>query len=61
MPLRRIFAPAGLGTSHAAADNKSREGRQQNRRVEVRVLVNRGLNAGTTTAQDQGTPSPTVQ
>lgn len=61
VPLRRIFAPAGLGTSHAAADNKSREGRQQNRRVEVRVLVNRGLNAGTTTAQDQGSPSPTVQ
>lgn len=59
VPLRRIFAPAGLGTSHAAADNKSREGRQQNRRVEVRVLVNRGLNAGTTTARDQG--SPTVQ
>ena len=59
VPLRRIFAPAGLGTSHAAADNKSRDGRQQNRRVEVRVLVNRGLNAGTPTAQDQG--SPTVQ
>jgi OOP family OmpA-OmpF porin len=59
VPLRRIFAPAGLGTSHAAADNKSRDGRQQNRRVEVRVLVNRGLNAGTPTAQNQG--SPTVQ
>lgn len=57
VPLRRIFAPAGLGTSHAAADNKSREGRQQNRRVEVRVLVNRGINGGTTTGQDQGSPS----
>lgn len=60
VPLRRIFAPAGLGTSHAAADNKSREGRKQNRRVEVRVLVNRGLTTtGASTAQDQG--SPTVQ
>jgi outer membrane protein OmpA-like peptidoglycan-associated protein len=59
VPLRRIFAPAGLGTSHAAADNTSREGRQQNRRVEVRVLVNRGLNEGSTAARDQG--SPTVQ
>ena len=58
VPLRRIFAPAGLGTSHAAADNKSREGRQQNRRVEVRVLVNRGLvNGGPTTAQAQGNPT----
>ena len=52
VPLRRIFAPAGLGTSHAAADNKSREGRQQNRRVEVRVLVNRGLTASTGTGQE---------
>jgi outer membrane protein OmpA-like peptidoglycan-associated protein len=60
VPLRRIFAPAGLGTSHASADNKSREGRQQNRRVEVRVLVNRGLTSGVTTAQAQGS-SPTVQ
>lgn len=45
VPLRRILAPAGLGTSHAVADNHSLQGRQQNRRVEVRVLVNRGLNA----------------
>lgn len=57
VPLRRIFAPAGLGTSHAAADNKSREGRQQNRRVEVRILMNRGLNGGVSTAQNQGTSS----
>jgi outer membrane protein OmpA-like peptidoglycan-associated protein len=43
VPLRRILAPAGLGTSHSVADNHTREGRQQNRRVEVRVLVNRGI------------------
>ncbi|HXJ41214.1 MAG TPA: OmpA family protein, partial [Bryobacteraceae bacterium] len=43
VPLRRILAPAGLGTSHAAADNKSPDGRKQNRRVEVRILVNRGI------------------
>lgn len=44
IPLRRILAPAGLGTSHSVADNATRQGRQQNRRVEVRVLVNKGLN-----------------
>lgn len=43
VPLRRILAPAGLGTSHNAADNSTKEGRQQNRRVEVRILVNRGI------------------
>jgi OmpA-OmpF porin, OOP family len=43
VPLRRILAPAGLGTSHSVADNATKQGRQQNRRVEVRVLVNRGL------------------
>jgi OmpA-OmpF porin, OOP family len=43
VPLRRILAPAGLGTSHSVADNTTKQGRQQNRRVEVRVLVNRGL------------------
>jgi hypothetical protein len=28
----------------AVADNATLEGRQQNRRVEVKVMVNRGLN-----------------
>ena len=51
VPLRRILAPAGLGTTHASADNKTPQGRKQNRRVEVRILVNRGLNAGAQAAQ----------
>lgn len=56
VPLRRILAPAGLGTSHATADNKTPQGRQQNRRVEVRILVNRGLNSGTNPIQASAKP-----
>jgi outer membrane protein OmpA-like peptidoglycan-associated protein len=51
VPLRRILAPAGLGTTHAAADNKTPQGREQNRRVEVRILVNKGLNSDASPAK----------
>jgi OmpA-OmpF porin, OOP family len=45
IPLRRFAAPAGLGPSRPVADNSSAEGRALNRRVEVKVLVSRGLRA----------------
>lgn len=45
VPLRRILAPAGLGISHEAADNSTPQGRKMNRRVEVKVIVNRGVTA----------------
>ncbi len=44
IPLRRIGQSYGYGTLHAVADNMTREGREQNRRVEVKLLVSRGLN-----------------
>jgi outer membrane protein OmpA-like peptidoglycan-associated protein len=46
IPIHRILTPAGMGTSHEAADNKTAEGRKLNRRVEVTVLVNQGVVAG---------------
>lgn len=43
VPLRRILAPAGYGATNAAAPNSDSLGRDINRRVDVKVLVNKGL------------------
>jgi len=43
IPLRRMITPYGYGELKAAADNTTAEGREQNRRVEVKILVSRGL------------------
>lgn len=44
IPLRRISTSYGFGELQAVADNTTREGREQNRRVKVKVLASRGLN-----------------
>lgn len=45
IPLRRIITPFGYGELNPVADNTSRDGRQQNRRVEVAILISKGLNS----------------
>lgn len=53
IPARRFITPMGYGKSDAVADNSTLAGRAQNRRVEVKILANRGLTgkATTTTAR----------
>lgn len=46
IPMRRIVAPAGYGATHPSAANTDPQGRALNRRVDVKVLVNKGLAAG---------------
>lgn len=46
VPLRRIITPFGFGATNPVADNATRSGRAENRRVEVKVLVNKGIVEG---------------
>jgi|KBSSwiStaDraftv2_1062776.scaffolds.fasta_scaffold823684_1 outer membrane protein OmpA-like peptidoglycan-associated protein len=43
VPLRRIATPSGLGPASPVASNETSGGRALNRRVELKVLVNRGI------------------
>jgi outer membrane protein OmpA-like peptidoglycan-associated protein len=43
IPMRRIVAPAGYGASHPDAANNDPQGRELNRRVDVNLLINQGL------------------
>ena len=46
VPMRRILVPAGYGASHPAASNQDAAGRDVNQRVDVKVLVNKGIEEG---------------
>jgi OOP family OmpA-OmpF porin len=43
VPVRHVIAPGAMGTADPAAPNESAQGRAENRRVEVKVLVNKGI------------------
>ena len=58
IPLRRFVTPMGYGKTESVADNTTAEGRQQNRRVEVKMIINRGMNqSGTTPATSSTAPT----
>ena len=50
IPARRFITPMGYGKTESVADNSTASGRAQNRRVEVKILVNRGLTGSSSTA-----------
>jgi len=43
VPVRHIVAPGAMGEAAAVASNETSAGRAENRRVEVKVLLNKGL------------------
>jgi OmpA-OmpF porin, OOP family len=50
IPLQRMINPFGFGELKPVAENNTRDGRKQNRRVEVAILINKGLTASATTS-----------
>jgi OmpA-OmpF porin, OOP family len=45
IPFHRMLAPGAMSTAQPAASNETASGRAQNRRVVVRILINRGIAA----------------
>jgi outer membrane protein OmpA-like peptidoglycan-associated protein len=53
VPMWRILVPAGYGETHPAASNDGSKDRALNRRVEVRIMVSKGLQADSQVASAQ--------
>lgn len=43
VPMRRILIPAGYGASHPAVSNQTTVGQDINQRVDVKVIINKGI------------------
>jgi len=43
VPVRRILAPGSMGIYQPSATNETKEGRAENRRVEIKVLARKGV------------------
>jgi outer membrane protein OmpA-like peptidoglycan-associated protein len=43
VPMRHIVAPGAMGEYEPVASNETKTGRAENRRVEVKILVNKGI------------------
>jgi outer membrane protein OmpA-like peptidoglycan-associated protein len=56
IPLRRFVTPMGYGKTESVADNTTPAGRSQNRRVEVKMIINRGMNQTGTPASSSSAP-----
>lgn len=58
IPLRRFVTPMGYGKTDAVADNTTPTGRSQNRRVDVKMIINRGLNQPPSTTSSSAPARP---